>query len=283
MTHSYTLRKAVNTVMLGSTFFAALVSLIPLFLILFHLIGKGAHAINWDLFTQLPVPVGEMGGGMANGMLGSLLLIGIACLIGLPIGILGGIYLAEFGGQRLAALLRFTADILNGTPSIVIGLFAYTLIVLPMKGFSALAGGVALGIMMIPTIMRTTEEMLRLVPTALREGAYALGIPYWRTMVSVVLKTARSGIITGILLSVARISGETAPLLFTALGNQFWSTSLGEPIAALPLQIFTYATSPFESWQSQAWAGALTLITMILLFNIGARLFIRQRWKAKRS
>lgn len=283
MTRSYTLRKAVNTVMLGSTFVAAFVSLIPLFLILFHLIGKGAHAINWDLFTQLPVPVGEMGGGMANGMLGSLLLIGIACLIGLPIGILGGIYLAEFGGQRLAALLRFTADILNGTPSIVIGLFAYTLIVLPMKGFSALAGGVALGIMMIPTIMRTTEEMLRLVPTALREGAYALGIPYWRTMVSVVLKTARSGIITGILLSVARISGETAPLLFTALGNQFWSTSLGEPIAALPLQIFTYATSPFESWQSQAWAGALTLITMILLFNIGARLFIRQRWKAKRS
>ena len=279
MISPYHMRRFKSAVMMSATFCAALIALVPLFLILFHLISKGGQSLSLDFFTQMPVPVGEIGGGMGNAILGTLLLIGLACLFGLPIGIFGGIYLSEYRHQRFTTAVRFSADMLAGTPSIVIGLFVYTLVVLPMKQFSALAGGIALGIMMIPMVMRTTEEMLALVPHTLREAALALGIPYWRTLLSIVLSTARSGILTAILLSIARISGETAPLLFTALGNPYWSTHLMEPIAALPLQIFTYAISPFEEWQAHAWAGALTLITMVLILNVTARLVIRTPWK----
>lgn len=282
MTTSYRIRKFTSIVMMNGTFLAALIALVPLFLILYHLIKNGFSSLSLTFFTHTPVPVGEMGGGMGNAIVGTLLLIAMACGIGLPIGIFGGIFLSEYRHLKMANIVRFSADLLAGTPSIVIGLFAYALVVLPMKHFSAFAGGIALGIMMIPTVMRTTEEMLLLVPNALREGAYALGIPYWRTLLSIILKTARGGILTGILLSIARISGETAPLLFTALGNQYWSLNLNEPIAALPLQIFTYAISPFEEWQAHAWAGALTLIAMVLLLNITARLWIRPSWKKKR-
>lgn len=275
-------RRMMNWIMIGATILSAVIALIPLFLILTHLVNKGIGAINLDFFTKLPQPVGEAGGGMVNAIIGTLLLIGLACLVAIPIGILGGIYLAEFGKKRLGAIVRFTADMLNGIPSIVIGIFVYGLFVVYMGHFSALAGGVALGILMIPMIMRNTEEMLKLVPHSLREGALALGVPYWRTIIRVVLATARGGIITGILLAVARVAGETAPLLFTALGNQFWSTRLDEPIAALPLQIFTYAISPFEDWQKLAWAGALVLIGIILLLNIGARFIIRHRLMARK-
>lgn len=279
----YRRRKVTSAVVMSMTLLAALIALIPLFLILYQLISKGTHALSFDFFTKTPVPVGEPGGGMGNAIAGTLLLIGLSSVIGLPLGIFGGMFLSEYSQNRFSTAVRFAADILGGTPSIVIGLFVYTLVVMPMHHFSALAGGIALGIMMIPTVMRTTEEMLALVPQNLREGAYALGIPYWRTLVSIVLKTARSGIVTGILLAIARVTGETAPLLFTALGNQFWSFHLKEPIASLPLQIFTYAISPFEEWQSQAWAGALTLIAIVLMLNIGARLLIRQRFQSRRQ
>lgn len=275
-------RRIVSLVMMTSTFLAALIALIPLFLILAHLVNKGIGAINLDFLTHLPQPVGETGGGMANAIVGTLILIGLACSIALPIGIMGGIYLAEFGKNKLGFIVRFTADMLNGTPSIVIGIFVYGLIVIRMGHFSTLAGGIALGILMIPMIMRNTEEMLKLVPSSLKEAALALGLPYWKTLSHVVLKTARNGIITGILLAIARIAGETAPLLFTSLGNQFWNTRLDEPIAALPLQIFTYAISPFEDWQRQAWAGALVLIGIILFFNVGSRVIIRNRLARRR-
>lgn len=273
-------RRLTNVFMLSLSAGAALVTLIPLGLILYHLMAKGFGEFDIDFFLHTPVPVGETGGGIANAIVGSLLLIGIASLIGLPVGISGGIYLSEYAGERSANIVRFMTDILNGAPSIVIGLFIYTLVVNPMNHFSALAGGIALGIMMIPTLVRTTEESLKLIPNSLREAAYALGIPYSRALWSVILKTAKNGIVTGILLSIARITGETAPLLFTALGNQYWSTSLKEPISALPLQIFTYAISPFEDWQNKAWAAALTLIAMVFLLNIGARILVRDRSKS---
>ncbi len=274
---NYGSRRFVNIFMFCASLLSVVVVLVPLFLVLFFIVSKGASSLNWSFFTELPRPVGEPGGGMGNGIVGTLSLIGLACLIGVPLGIFGGIYLSEFGKGRFALVVRFATDILNGTPSIVIGIFAYTLVVLPMGHFSALAGGVALGVLMIPTVIRTTEEMMKLVPNALREGALALGVSYSQTLIHVILKTARAGIVTGILLAVARIAGETAPLLFTALGNQFWSTSLREPIAALPLQIFTYAISPFEEWQKQAWAGALVLIGIVLLLNIGCRFAINNR------
>jgi phosphate transport system permease protein len=229
-----------------------------------YLVIKGTGSLNWSFLTQTPKPVGEPGGGMANALLGSVMILGIASVVGVPIGIGAGVYLAEYGRNRLGKLVRFTADVLNGVPSIVVGLVAYGLVVIQQKHFSAFAGGVALAIMMIPTVTRTTEEMLLLVPQTVREAAFGLGIPQWRTTVSITLATARSGIITGVMLAFARVAGETAPLLFTAFGNQFWSFSANQPIAALPLQIFTYAISPFDEWHRQAWAGALMLVMLIV-------------------
>lgn len=264
-------RQIVNRLMEGVAVLSAVVTLLPLALILAFLIYQGISSITWDFFTQMPAPVGEEGGGMANGIVGTLILIALASLIGVPVGIAAGVYVAENGHTRLAWAARFLADVLNGVPSIVIGIFAYTLLVLPMRSFSAVAGGFALGIIMLPVVLRTTEEMLRLVPVSLREAALALGVPQWKVTVQIALRTARAGIITGVMLAVARIGGETAPLLFTAFGNQFWSTRLDEPIAALPLQIFTYAISPYDTWHAQAWAGALVLVSLILVISVVAR------------
>jgi phosphate transport system permease protein len=250
-----------------ATFIAASLSTIvigALVAVFAYLVMKGAGSLNWAFLTQTPKPVGEPGGGMANALVGSIMVLGIASLFGVPVGIAAGIYLAEFGRNKFGQLVRFTADVLNGVPSIVIGLVAYGLVVIQQRHFSAFAGGVALAIMMVPVVTRTTEEMLLLVPHPVREAALALGIPQWRTTVSITLATAKSGIITGIMLAFARVAGETAPLLFTAFGNQFWSFSANQPIAALPLQIFTYAISPFDEWHRQAWAGALVLVALIV-------------------
>lgn len=250
----------------GLAILATLLVIAPLVAIFVYLIVKGASSLNLAFFTQVPKPVGEVGGGMANAIVGSGVLLGIASLIGVPIGIGGGIYLAEFGrGTKLANAVRFTADVLNGVPSIVMGLAAYSLIVIPQGHFSAFSGGVALGIMMIPTVCRTSEEMLLMVPHAIREAALGLGVPNWRAVLSITVRTASPGIITGCMLAFARVAGETAPLIFTALGNSFWSTSLNRPIAALPLQIFVYAQSPYDDWHRLAWAGALVLIALIVI------------------
>jgi phosphate transport system permease protein len=235
------------------------------------LIRTGLGALNLDFFTHLPGAAGEPGGGMANAIAGTLILIGLASLLGIPIGVLGGVFLSEFPNSRLGYAARLIADVMNGMPSIVMGLFAYTVLVVPLRHFSALAGGIALGVMLIPTVMRTTEEIVRLVPQSTREASLALGIPQWKTMVRVVLPTAAGGIVTGVMVGLARIAGETAPLLFTAFGNRFWSWDLQQPIAALPLQIFAYAISPFDDWHRQAWAGALVLVTIVLGINITAR------------
>jgi phosphate transport system permease protein len=245
---------------------ATLIVVAPLITIFIYLIYKGASSLNLDFFIKGPKPEGEVGGGMANAILGSGVVLAVSSLIGVPIGIGGGIFLAEFGrGSKLAIAVRFTADVLNGVPSIVMGLAIYALIVVPQRHFSALAGGVALGIMMIPTVCRTTEEMLLMVPHAVREAALGLGVPNWRSVLSITVRTASPGIITGCMLAFARVAGETAPLLFTALGNSFWSTSLNEPIAALPLQIYIYAVSPYEDQHRLAWAGALVLIVLIVV------------------
>ncbi|HEX3323386.1 MAG TPA: phosphate ABC transporter permease PstA [Terriglobales bacterium] len=236
----------------------------PLVAIFGYLVYRGIGALNWAFLTQTPKPVGEAGGGMANAIVGSMFILGIGSLLGVPLGIGTGIYLSEFGRNRFGDAIRFVSDVLNGVPSIVIGIVAYGIVVLRQKHFSALAGGVALAIMMIPTIARTTEEMLLLVPRAIREAAYGLGIPRWRTTLSITLRTATSGVITGVMLAFARVAGETAPLLFTAFGNQFWNLRVDQPTAALPLQIFTYAISPFDEWHRQAWAGALVLIVLIV-------------------
>jgi phosphate transport system permease protein len=266
-------RKSLNVVMLTLTGVAALSVVSVLFLILGYLIWHGGTSLSWNFFTQLPKPVGETGGGMANAIVGSAVLLGLASLIGIPIGIAGGIFLAEFGrGTKLANAIRFTADVLNGVPSIVMGMAAYALIVSPhvsflpfMGHFSAFAGGVALGIMMIPTVTRTTEEMLLMVPNAIREAALGLGVPNWRSVLSITVRTASPGIITGCMLAFSRVAGETAPLIFTVLGNAFWSTSLNRPIAALPLQIYVFALSPYDDWHRLAWAGSLVLIVLIVL------------------
>jgi phosphate transport system permease protein len=273
-------RHVVSGVMIGLTYFCAVLATLPLLLILWHLIIKGASSISLAFFTHMPKPVGEPGGGMANAIVGTLILIGIASVIGLPIGIGAGLHLAEKKTTALAQTTRFLADVLNGLPSIVMGIFAWEVLVRPVGHFSALAGGVALGAMMIPLVTRTTEEMLLVVPTSLREAALALGYPKWRTSISVVLRTALAGIVTGALVAVARIAGETAPLLFTALGNQFWSTSIGQPIAALPLQIFVYATNAYEELHRLAWAGALVLISIVLVISLAARLATRSRFGA---
>jgi len=232
--------------------------------ILAYLVLRGAGSLNWAFFTEIQKPVGESGGGMANGIVGSIMILAIASCIGVPLGIGAGVYLAEFGRGRLGKLVRFTADVLNGVPSIVIGMVAWGLVVVQQKHFSAFAGGVALAIMMIPTVTRATEEMLLLVPQSVREAAFGLGIPQWRTTVSITLPSARAGILTGVMLAFARVAGETAPLLFTAFGNQFWNLSPSQPIAAMPLQIYTYALSPYDEWHRQAWAGALVLVLLIV-------------------
>jgi phosphate transport system permease protein len=272
-------RHVVSGAMIGLTYLAAILATLPLVFILAHLIAKGASSLSLAFFTHMPRPVGEPGGGMANAIVGTLILIGVASLIGLPIGIGAGLYLAEKRRTPLANVVRFLSDVLNGLPSIVIGIFAWEILV-KGSGFSALAGGVALGAMMIPLVTRTTEEMLLVVPNSLREAALALGYARWRTSISIVLRTALAGIATGALVAVARIAGETAPLLFTAFGNQFWSTSLRQAIAALPLQIYTYAISAYDEWHRLAWAGALVLITMVLLISIAARFATRSRFGA---
>jgi phosphate transport system permease protein len=264
-------RRLTNVAMGVATAIAAGLVVLPLLLILVFLLYQGAAAVNLDFFTHVPKPVGEEGGGMANAIVGSLVLVGLASCLGLPIGILGGIYLAESRDRRLPWIARFLADVLNGVPSIVIGIFAYGLLVLPFRRFSAIAGGFALAVIMLPIVVRTSEELVRLVPSSLREAALALGIPEWKVLLRVVLPTARAGIITGVMVSVARVAGETAPLLFTAFGNRFWHQRLDEPIAALPLQIFAYAISPYDDWHRQAWAGALVLIGIVFVVSLAAR------------
>ncbi len=270
-------RRVMSVLMVSLTCLAAAVAVVPLLVILAYLLKQGAGSLSVDFFTNMPQPMGEAGGGMANAILGTLILIGIASLIGLPVGIGAGLYLAERQGTTLANLVRFLADVLNGLPSIVMGIFAWQFLVRPFGHFSALAGGAAIGAMMIPLVTRTTEEMVRTVPQSLREAALALGYPRWRTSLQIVLRTALGGIVTGVLVAVARVAGETAPLLFTALGNQFWSTDLTQPIAALPLQIFTYAISPSDDWHAQAWAGALVLIGLVLVISVIARFVTRSR------
>jgi phosphate transport system permease protein len=270
-------RKLKSRAMGGLMLLSSLVVIAPLFLVLYFLIREGASSIDWNFFTQLPKPPGELGGGMANAIVGSVVLLGMAAVIGVPLGVLGGIFLAEYGSDRANYWIRFAADVLNGIPSIVWGMVVYALLVVPFKTFSAYAGGVALGLMMIPLVMRTTEEMLLLVPQGYREAALALGIARWKIVTVIVVRTAMKGIITGILVALARVAGETAPLLFTALGNSFWARSLAAPIAAVPLQIFSYAISPYDDWHRQAWAGALVLLSMILTLNIFVRIISRDR------
>ena len=258
-------------------FVSAVIVIAPLGFVFFYLIEKGASSVNWSFFTELPKPVGVVGGGMANAIVGSGELLALAALIGVPVGVFGGVYLAEYGSARGNAMLRFVADVLNGVPSILWGVVVYGLVVLRFKSFSAYAGGLALGLLMIPLIMRTTEEVLLLVPNGYREAALALGISRWKTIFHIVMRTASKGIVTGILLALARVAGETAPLLFTAFGNRFWNHSLREPIAALPLLIFTYAISPYDDWHRQAWAGALVLVLMIFVINLLVRFLTRGR------
>jgi phosphate transport system permease protein len=271
-------RRLINGVMLGVLSLAAVVATLPLLLIIFHLLKSGIGALDVDFFIHTPKPVGDPGGGMANAIVGTLVIIGIASAIGLPVGIGAGLYLSEYRGARFATVVRFLSDVLNGLPSVVIGIFAWEILVRPVRHFSAMAGGVALAAMMIPLVTRTTEEMIRTVPGSLREAALALGYSQWRTSLTIVLRTAAPGIATGALVAVARIAGETAPLLFTAFGNQFWSVSPGQPIAALPLQIFQYAISPYDEWHAQAWAGAVVLIGLVLVISLIARFVTRSKF-----
>lgn len=274
---SHIWRKIKSGLASAIAFTSAVLVITPLGLVFFHLVVNGASSVSWDFFTKLPAPVGAIGGGMANAIVGSLQLLALAGAIGIPIGVLGGVYLAEYGSARINSVLRFLADVLNGVPSITWGVVVYGLVVLRFKGFSAYAGGLALGLIMIPLILRTTEEVVLLVPNGYREAALALGVSRWKTIVHIVMKTASKGIITGILLALARVGGETAPLLFTAFGNRFWNHSLSQPIAALPLQVFTYAISPYDDWHRQAWAGALVLVTGIFCVNVLVRILTRGR------
>ena len=268
-------RRITDHFMTGVAVLTVVLVLAPLVAIFGYLVYRGIGSLNWAFLTQTPKPVGESGGGMANAIVGSMLILGIASVIGVPFGIGAGIYLAEFGRNRFGSVIRFTADVLNGVPSIVIGIVAWAILVRG-RGFSALAGGVALSIMMVPTITRTTEEMLLLVPQALREAAYGLGVPRWRTTLSITLRTATSGVITGVMLAFARVAGETAPLLFTALGNTFWNVRYNQPTAALPLQIYVYANSPYDDWHRQAWAGSFVLILLIVSSVAAVRYAVRR-------
>jgi len=272
-------RKFKDRLMTALLAAATALVLLPLGMIFFHIVRMGIGSMSLDFFIHIPRPTGEAGGGMANGMVGSFVLIAIASLIGLPIGILGAIYLADYGGGRMSTVIRFSADVLAGIPSIITGMVVYALLVVPLHGFSALAGAVALALIMIPIVLRTTEEQLKMVPITLREASLALGVPLWRTSLKVTLRSAMTGVMTGILLAIARIAGETAPLLFTALGNQFWSRKLTDPIAALPLQIFSFAIAPYEDWHKLAWGGALVLVVVMFGLSLAARYFGRSRQK----
>lgn len=271
-------RKLINSLMIFLCVIAALLTILPLLYIFFYTTQSGISSLNIDFFTQLPKPVGEEGGGMANAIVGSLILISIGGVIGIPIGIMTGIYISEYSKSIFSTIIKFTTDILSGVPSIIIGIFAYGIIVIPMQRFSALSGGFALGILMIPTITKITEEMLRLVPQSLREASLALGVSRWKTTLRIVLTSASSGIITGVLLAIARAAGETAPLLFTSFGNSFWQTNIDEPMAALPLQIFAYAISPYDDWHRQAWAGAFVLIFLVFVVNLLVRYVTRNKF-----
>ncbi|HET6797696.1 MAG TPA: phosphate ABC transporter permease PstA [Gemmatimonadales bacterium] len=272
------LRRGVSNFMVGLMLGSVVVALLPLFLILFNLVVKGASSLSLSFFSQMPAPAGESGGGVLHAIVGTLLIVGLASVMGLPIGIGAGVYCAEYPTSKLTWLTRFVADVLNGTPSIVVGVFAWAWIVAQQKHFSAFAGSVALALLMIPMVLRTTEEMIKLVPNSLREAALALGYPRWRTSLSVVIRTTLPGIVTGALLAIARIAGETAPLLFTALGSQYLSFKLTQPMAALPLTVFTYATGPYPQWHSYAWAAALVLILVVFVLSLGARLAISRRY-----
>jgi len=276
-------RKTLNVTMLSLTGLCALLTVSALFFILGYLMWNGGKDLSWNFFTRLPAPVGEVGGGMANAIVGSLKLLLLAALFGVPIGLLGGVYLAEFGGRTVPFLVRYTADLLNGVPSIVIGIFAYALVVMPMHHFSTLAGGFALGIMVIPTVLRNTESFLRGVPSSLREGSFALGANKWRMVATVVLPAASRGILTGVLLALARVAGETAPLLFTAFGNRYWSPGWMQPTSSLPVIIYTYATGPYEDWHRQAWAAGLVLLGLVLVTNILVRAFLTRGTSFERS
>lgn len=273
----YFWRKLKDQLMKGVMLLSALLVITPLALVFFHLVHYGISSLNWPFFTQLPKPVGEIGGGMANAIVGTFVLLGLAALVGVPVGVMGGLFLSEFGSSKGNWWIRFAADILNGVPSIIWGIVVYALVVAPMKGFSTLAGALVLGLMMIPLVMRTTEEVLALVPNIYREAGLALGIAQWRVLLQIIARAALKGIVTGILLALARMAGETAPLLFTAFGNRFWTHSVTEPISALPLQIFTYAISPYEDWHRQAWAGALVLLLMVTAINVAVRVLTRDR------
>ncbi|HLH05603.1 MAG TPA: phosphate ABC transporter permease PstA [Terriglobales bacterium] len=275
-------RKTVNIVMLSLTGLCALIAVSVLFFILGYLVYHGGSDVNWDFFTKLPKPVGEAGGGMANAIVGSGKLLLLAAIFGIPVGILGGVYLSEFGGQAVPFVVRYTADLLNGVPSIVIGIFAYAVVVMPVHHFSTVAGGFALGVMMIPIVLRSTEEFLHSVPPSMREGAMALGASKWRTITSVVLPAASRGILTAALLALARVAGETAPLLFTAFGNRFWSPGWSQPIASLPVMIFTYAVGPYEDWHQQAWAAGLVLLGLVLVTNVVVRTVLSRRSSPQR-
>lgn len=272
-------RKIVDKLVASLALLCVIIALIPLAGLIIFVASKGLSALNLEFFVSLPRPPDEIGGGIVNAIQGTLILIALASMIGIPIGVLSGIYLAEYGDNRFGSLVRFLADVLSGVPSIIIGLFVYVAVVLITRSFSALSGGIALGIMMIPVITRTTEESVKLVPNSIREASMALGIRRWKTIVFIVLSTAKSGIITGTMLSIARIAGETAPLLFTVFGSDLWATGLNQPISALPLVIYKYAISPYANWQAQAWGAAFILVSMILILNIGVRYIARGRYR----
>ena len=284
MNYRYAWRRIVNAVMLSLTGLCALVAVSALFIILGYLVVNGWRNLNWDFFTKLPKPVGETGGGMANAIVGSGILLFLAAVIGVPVGFIGGVYLAEYGGKTFSFLVRYTADLLNGVPSVVMGIFIYTAVVIPMHGYSALAGGLALGVMLIPIVLRSTEQFLRAVPMSMREGAMALGARKWKAIVTVVIPAGYKGIATGILLSLARVAGEAAPLLFTSASNRFWNHGWfhGET-ASLPVMIFYYALSPYEDWQRQAWAAGLVLLGLVFFANIGAKLILSRGMSSGRA
>jgi len=281
MLDRYARRKCLDIVVRAACVAAALIALVPLVSVLYYVTTRGISGINLDFFSELPKPVGETGGGMANALLGTFKLVSLACLFGIPPGLLAGMYLVEFGDGRFGKWVRFSADVMSGVPSITVGIFVYSLVVLYTKHFSALAGGIALGVLMLPSVTRTTEELLKLVPESLREAALGLGVPKWRVTLRVMLRTAAPGIATGVMLAVARVAGETAPLLFTAFSNPFRSSGLNEPTASLPVSIYNYAVSPYEEWHRQAWAAALVLLLLVLVLNIAARLLVRRRVPAR--
>jgi phosphate transport system permease protein len=278
---AYLRRKLVDRVVRGLCVLGTCIAIVPLFSVLWYVLVRGIGGINLEFFTELPKPVGEVGGGMGNAVVGTLKLVALAGLFGIPPGVLAGVYLAEFGNTKFGGAVRFAADVMSGVPSITVGLFVYSLVVMTTKHFSALAGGISLAILMLPTVTRTTEELLKLVPESLREAALGLGVPKWRATLRVMLRTALPGIAVGIMLSVARVAGETAPLLFTAFNNRFWSTGVNEPTASLSVNIYTNAVSPYEDWHRQAWAAALVLLLTVLVLNISARFLVRTRVRAR--